>query len=119
MGDDGTKVEEGTHEELLKVPKQVDEDGKPVVGPGLYHPLRDTQQVESAESRESTKKMHKQMQQQQAEMKTQQQRMEEQVQQIEELKFKLNSLISKQLDNKVDKRAAPESKEAKTQSPKS
>jgi len=45
MGDDGTKVEEGTHEELLKVPKQVDAEGKPVAGPGLYHTLWDTQQV--------------------------------------------------------------------------
>jgi hypothetical protein len=45
MGDDGTKVEEGTHEELLKVPKQVDEEGKPIAGPGLYHTLWDTQQM--------------------------------------------------------------------------
>lgn len=48
MGDDGTKVEEGTHSELLKVPKQTDEKGRPVVGPGLYHTLWDTQQVEGA-----------------------------------------------------------------------
>merc|ERR1711959_551323 len=46
MGDDGTKVEEGTHEQLLRVPKRVDAEGTPIVGPGLYHTLWDTQQVE-------------------------------------------------------------------------
>ena len=46
MGDNGTKVEEGTHEELLQVPKLLDEQGKPVAGPGLYHTLWDTQQVD-------------------------------------------------------------------------
>ena len=45
IGNDGTKVEEGTHEQLLRVPKRVDKDGKPVVGPGLYHTLWDTQQL--------------------------------------------------------------------------
>ena len=71
MGDDGTKVEEGTHEELLKVPKQVDEDGEPVVGAGLYHTLWDTQQVESAESGETEKELLEQVQEQQAEMEAQ------------------------------------------------
>ena len=92
MGDDGTKVEEGTHEELLKVPKQVDEDGKPVVGPGLYHTLWDTQQVESAESGETEKELREQVQQQQTEMETQQQRMDEQQQEIEALRRELNLL---------------------------
>jgi len=45
MGDDGTKVEEGTHEELLRVPKQIDSEGKPIAGAGLYHTLWDTQQI--------------------------------------------------------------------------
>lgn len=46
LGDDGTKVEEGTHDQLMLVPKQVDAKGNPVVGPGLYHTLWDTQQVQ-------------------------------------------------------------------------
>merc|ERR1711959_758469 len=53
VGDDGTRVEEGTHQELMKVPKQVDpETGKPIVGPGLYHTLWDTQQVAGSSSDE-------------------------------------------------------------------
>jgi hypothetical protein len=48
MGDNGTNVEEGTHEELLKVLKRIDADGKPIVGPGLYHALWDTQQIGGA-----------------------------------------------------------------------
>jgi len=48
MGDDGTKVEEGTHEDLLKKPKRIGADGKPIVGPGLYHALWDTQQIGGA-----------------------------------------------------------------------
>lgn len=48
MGDKGTKVEEGTHQELLQKPKQVDENGTPAVGPGLYHTLWDIQQTEGS-----------------------------------------------------------------------
>jgi len=54
MGDDGTKVEEGTRHELLQVPKQEDANGKPIAGPGLYHTLWDTQQVESTGSENDT-----------------------------------------------------------------
>jgi len=68
MGDGGTKVEEGTHEELMKVPKQVDEDGEPVVGPGLYHTLWDTQQMASADSGEIEKELLDQVQEQQTEI---------------------------------------------------
>ena len=50
MGDDGTKVEEGTHQELLKVPKQEDSNDNPIAGPGLYHTLWDIQQVENKSS---------------------------------------------------------------------
>ena len=50
LGDDGTKVEEGTHSELMQVPKQIDDQGNPVAGPGLYHTLWDTQQVEGKSS---------------------------------------------------------------------
>lgn len=52
MGDDGTKVEEGTHEELMKAPKQVDSKGEPVAGKGLYHTLWDTQQMEGTDTGE-------------------------------------------------------------------
>jgi len=60
LGDDGTVVEEGTHQELLKVPKQVDGNGKPVAGPGLYHSLWDIQQ---AEGTAQSAKLEKQLQQ--------------------------------------------------------
>lgn len=40
----GVKVEEGTHEELMQIPYEVDGDGNPVCGPGMYHALWDTQQ---------------------------------------------------------------------------
>jgi len=74
MGDKGIKVEEGTHEELLQVPKQVNEDGKPVVGPGLYHTLWDTQQAEGksddkAELRDQVKKLEAQIEFQKREIK--------------------------------------------------
>ena len=42
----------GTHAELMKVPKQVDEKGDPVVGPGLYHTLWDIQQMEDSEDKD-------------------------------------------------------------------
>ena len=92
MGDGGTKVEEGTHEELLEVAKQVDTDGKPVAGPGLYHTLWDTQQVTSAESDNATELSDK-MKNQQTEMD---QRMEEQQQEIEALRRQLNALTQTQ-----------------------
>jgi len=87
MGDGGTKVEEGTHEELLKVPKQVDEDGKPVVGPGLYHTLWDTQQMGSAKSGEIEKELLDQVQEQQTE--------------IEMLKRELNLLLQIKKENQT------------------
>ena len=105
MGDDGTKVEEGTHEELLRVPKQVDEEGNPVVGPGLYHTLWDTQQVDSAGS-DNTTALCEKMKKQQAQMETQQKRIEEQVQEIQALKQQLNLLTA-------SKKSAKESKESR------
>lgn len=86
------------------MPKQVDEDGKPVVGPGLYHTLWDTQQVESAESGETEKELREQVQEQKAKMETQQQRVDEQQEEIEALRRELNLLAKL-------KKVAPESKE--------
>lgn len=96
MGDDGTKVEEGTHEELLQVPKQVDDDGKPVVGAGLYHTLWDTQQVDSVGS-ENTTKLRQQMQEQRAEIEAQQK-------EIEALKQELDAImtVSKNKENEKE-----------------
>ena len=113
MGDDGTKVEEGTHEELLQVPKQVDEEGEPVVGPGLYHTLWDTQQVGSegsGKSDDETEKLEEQMQEQQTKIEMQQQKMDEQQQQIEALSRELNWLQAQA------KEAVKESKEGQTKS---
>lgn len=56
MGDNGKVVEQGTHSELLQVPKQLDNDGNPVSGPGLYHTLWDTQQVVCADTKTSAQK---------------------------------------------------------------
>merc|ERR1719498_1945285 len=45
MGNNGKSVEQGTHAELMKISKKVDSEGKPVIGPGLYHTLWDIQQM--------------------------------------------------------------------------
>ena len=95
MGDNGTKVEEGTHEELLRVPKQVDKEGNAVVGPGLYHTLWDTQQV-TGEGSDKAEALREKMEEQQAEMQVQQQRVEEQQQEIEALRRELNTLTQTQ-----------------------
>ena len=39
MGD-GRAVEQGTHEQLLRVEKRLDHEGKLLVGAGFYHTLR-------------------------------------------------------------------------------
>ena len=90
MGDNGTKVEEGTHEELLEVPKMVDENGKPVVGPGLYHTLWDTQQEDgrsgtNAELRDLVGKLEAQI--------------ECQMNEIKEMKKKMNPNLSTPSDD--------------------
>ena len=107
MGDNGTKVEEGTHEELLRVPKQVDEEGKPVVGPGLYHTLWDTQQVDSAGS-DNTTALREKLKKQQAEMETQQQRIEKQMQEIRALRQQLNILTPSKKSTKESKESRQE-----------
>ena len=38
----------------MQVPKQVDAKGEPVVGPGLYHTLWDTQQMKKREDKGKT-----------------------------------------------------------------
>jgi ABC-type multidrug transport system fused ATPase/permease subunit len=74
LGDDGTKVEEGTHEQLLQVPKRTDTEGKPVAGPGLYHTLWDTQQVEGISTGETRiPKNNKKVEEMEREIASQQQ----------------------------------------------
>ena len=53
--DEGKKVEEGAHDDLISRKVECDSDGKVVPGPGMYHEMWDTQMGEETKGHSKTR----------------------------------------------------------------